>query len=138
MKYEDVDVGDPNAAEAPEAPFTFAKPEYADLWRSAYAAESRSDGALSGADLSSYARCSYVLAARWARRIENEIDMTGRSPEEVLKDSGERSCIAADESKGMGVTGFQHRLTIRLLAAYWVHGHILRGMYPSVVSAVTK
>lgn len=125
MLWNEVDVGNPWAEDGmPSPPFTFLKDEHAEAWEKGWKNQT--------GDMASYGRAVYVFAARWARRMENAIgdpENSESSVSDILQDVREELQEATDNSRDMGITGFQGAHVIVLLANWWIHGETLRRLH---------
>ena len=69
----------------------------------------------------SYGRACYVFAVRWARAMENAIEAG-----ESLSACADRCMTQADNTPGMGITGFMYGMAVQILSHWWKHGEELR------------
>lgn len=70
-----------------------------------------------------YSRACFTYAERWADMLEEVIDISNATPQDVIIDNAEKLSHTADVE---GITGFMYGCAVNILAQCWEYGEILR------------
>ena len=70
-----------------------------------------------------YGKGIYDFLERWADLMEEEINSSDKSPEEVIPECADRLSHDADIE---GITGFMYGAAVNVLSHVWKYGEILR------------
>ena len=132
--YTKIDVGDPYSSESEwcDSAFTFdythqippknALPGAPQITFRQWFEKQSDPSDPSGAN---YGRCIFVYAARVARVVENGLEVGEGQTKEQFIALLERAEKEVDQTKWMGITGFQHGAAMGTLRQTWKHGQLV-------------
>ena len=70
-----------------------------------------------------YGKAVYTYLERWADLMEEEINSSDKSPEEVIPECADELSHDADTE---GITGFMFGVAVNILSNVWKYGEILK------------
>lgn len=121
MIHSNIAVGSVNSATPPDTNNLFAWKDPAtgpDRYAKAYVNQGDDDGA-------AYGRCVFIIAARWARAMENALPASDVTEAHVAS-VADSALSLADDTEDMGISGNQYGGAVAILSDLWLHGEHLR------------